>query len=311
MNFEELLATYLIKKEIGTVIFESPINDNNCIEFNYNEFIEINTFQFEDGLTIYNENICKLINEFRSYFDNNNVFKDFKEMAFPRLLSEEVANNFGLIELWPYYLLKTSAFNDKNYTPTISKDKIYILDPVQCAWFYKIISEYFYKLKFPFKVKESLGGWSYRNETKSSLCPLEKDITFLRTEFVFAGLKEDVIGIRTELISEFCKFLEQLEIPYRLAIGNGCYDSMPQDFNKMLTNATRLCDLPVIDVEVFLPFKDSWLEIAGASYFGNGKVNRFTNKLPDIESGCFGVGLSRLALAFFANNGMYSNLNTL
>jgi seryl-tRNA synthetase len=207
--------------------------------------------------------------------------------------------------------LKTNAYNDKSYSPSIKKDNIYILDPVQCAWFYKIISEYYYKLNFPFKVKESLGGWSYRNETKSNLCPLEKDITFLRTEFVFAGLKEDVIGIRTELISEFSKFLEHLKIPYRLVIGNGCYDSMPQDFNKMLTNATRFCDLPVIDVEVFLPFKNSWLEIAGASYFGNGKVNRFTNEIPDIESGCFGVGLSRLVLAFFANNGMYRKLDNL
>lgn len=304
MSIKDILSARIKHREIGNVIYTDFYTNQRSKNFNYNVFINEYLFQFEKGLTIYGPKLCNLINSFNSFFRDNSFFNDFTEMAFPRLLSKEIMSGFELNSLWPFYLLKVSAYDDTDYRPSICSDAELILDPVQCPWFYKVLSHNKDYIIFPFKVRENLGGWSYRNESKERLSPLEKDIAFLRTEFVFAGKQEDVLTIRCDLIENFCHYLKLLNVPFRLVIGEGCYDSMPIDFFNRLKTSIIFNDLPVIDIEVYLPFKSEWIEISGASYFGCDKVNRFTENPTRIESGCFGVGTSRLALAFLANNGL-------
>ncbi|MBN1416484.1 MAG: hypothetical protein JW973_15375 [Bacteroidales bacterium] len=304
MNIKLLLNSESKYKNLGDVIYSENINVNKFVHFDYNEFTNKHIFHFEKGLTIYGSLICDLINSFNEVFRKKYEFKEFIEMAFPRLLTNKIANCFDLDTLWPYYLLSANAKNPSKYDPIIAKDQELILDPVQCPWFYRLIAENIDNIKFPFKVRESIGGWSYRNESIQSIEPLLKDITFLRTEFVFAGDKIDVKNIRIDLLNDMCIFLYALNIPYRLVIGNGCYDSIPSIFTERLASSLYYSDIPVIDIEVFLPFKDEWIEVSGASYFGPDKISHFVNNKSSIESGCFGIGTSRLALAFLANNGL-------
>jgi seryl-tRNA synthetase len=249
---------------------------------------------------VYLPDFCKLVHQVRADLCRF-PFSSFHEMAFPRLLSHDVATRFGLIESWPDILLAVRA-----YRPTVSDRAIlprsepYVLDPVQCANLYACLYEdELATSDVPICVRETLGGWSYRNESKAKILPLRQTTQFLRDEYIFLGAPAQVRSIRALLIDGLCGYLEQVQLPFRVVVGSGCFEMPGAELNDTLHNIRDIEHMPILDVEVRLPEDGGWVEVCGASLWEDRLVRRFgiRGRGFDLHSGCCGIGISRLCLA--------------
>lgn len=234
-------------------------------------------------------------------------FGNFLEMAFPRLLTIDIAERFGLLNSWPYILLSVDKFCSSKEVKAIDKDsEKRILDPLQCAGAYAYLADRtFNKSELPVCFREELGGWTYRNEKRNSLRPVLKAVEFLRNEYVFLSTAHDVKYLRIKLINAFCQFLDNFGICYRVIVGNGCFEIEENLLIEKLRATQKIIDIPVLDVELYLPESDTWVEILGASLWGEQLTKAFNISGTNfaIESGCVGIGISRLGYAFLAQFG--------
>jgi seryl-tRNA synthetase len=294
--------------KIGDILYEYSSTYNGKSNFNKQEF-DKNWICVVNGLVIYKDPFCKLLNALIHMLRITPPFTDFKEMAFPRVIPRSTVEKFNLIELWPYYLFTVQEYCRNTREFFMDEPQEYFLDPVQCAMFYEYLaSEEIALEKYPIKIREVLGGWSYRNEKKTELRPIIKDPLFLRYEFAFAGGRDDVLDIRVLLVNGLCSILQNIGLSYRVVVGEGCYDQVPNEFYSQIENARSPKTIPVIDILVYIPIQNIWLEIAGCSYLGKEKISRFLTTNTDcIESGCMGIGLSRMAYSIVTNRGLVSD----
>jgi len=231
-------------------------------------------------------------------------FDRFSEMAFPRLLSFSVASRFGLADSWPEILMSVRAFQPSREERFLGlTDSGFILDPVQCAPFYEWMTERILsESDLPICVRENLGGWSYRNERQDTLRTVRKSAEFLRDEYVFVGTGEHVHALRAQLLEAFCSLLGRKDLTFRVVVGAGCFQAEEETLSRNLRRVSKVSDIPILDVEMFLPETEEWLEVAGSSLWGSRLTDAFNIRSTEgrLESGCMGVGISRLALAILA-----------
>jgi seryl-tRNA synthetase len=257
---------------------------------------------------IYLPRFCSLVNRLRSELSEA-PFSTFEEMIFPRLLSLDVARRYGLLDSWPYILLSVGSYKDSEEPRALRGDRdCLILDPVQCAPAYGLFTNRRIPSKdLPIRIRETQGGWSYRNERQSLLRPVMKSAQFLRNEYVFIGTSAQVRMTRKDMISGFCSFLDKHDLMYRLVVGTGCFESDEAAMRDRIRAVNEPEEIPIIDVEMFLPCYQTWLEILGASLLGSKITMAFGIRCDDqdieLHSGCVGIGISRLAYSVLAQLG--------
>lgn len=255
---------------------------------------------------IYLPRFCALLRRLRRDLEQE-PFSDFAEMAFPRMLTHQTAARFGLIGSWPYILLSVQALCAGDAARALpSQAPPPLLDPVQCAPFYAWMHGRTVAAEdLPMRVRESLGGWSYRNERASSLECVRKSLMFLRDEYIYVGTAGQVKSVRRRLVEAFSTFLGARDLQHRLVVGAGCFEAEPNELANRLESITDPWDVPVLDVELFIPGDGTWLEVLGASLWGTKLTNAFDirGEQGELESGCTGIGVSRLGYALLSQAG--------
>lgn len=255
---------------------------------------------------VYLPKFCALIYKVRQELLRQ-PFGEFREMGFPRLLPLDVAKSCGLIEAWPDILLSVQAFaKPKDARALDQHHGKFLLDPLQCAPAYAwLTGRELHQNELPICIREELGGWSYRNERKEALSPVLKAVEFLRNEYIFIGTPEKVRDIRAELVDAFCGYLEESDLQYRVTVGMGCFELEKDELSQKLKATENLIDIPILDVEVFLPEEGTWLEVLGSSLWQSKLVESFKirSKRIKLESGCVGIGVSRLSYGMLAQLG--------
>lgn len=256
---------------------------------------------------IYLPPLCRLIHNLRLEL-NQRPFNEFYEVAFPRLLPLNVAERFGLVKAWPHILFSVRPFKERGSICAVSDtSRSFVLDPVQCAPLYGwLAGKTLKESELPFCVLEHLGGWSYRNEKEESLRPGLKSMEFLRDEYIFIGTETQVRNTRAELLEALCLHLNDYDLQYRLVVGAGCFELEESELLSQLAQCGSINEIPVIDVELFAPEEENWLEVIGASLWSTRLTDAFGIKSQTnvLESGCVGVGMARLAYAIVNQAGM-------
>ena len=93
---------------------------------------------------------------------------------------------------------------------------------------------------------------------------------------------------------------KELHFQYRIVVGSGCYELTGNE-----PAPTSLEEIPIKDIEVYIPQTKSWLELAGCSVLETNLTSRFNIQSETGEklwSGCTGIGLERLTYSTIANN---------
>lgn len=250
-------------------------------------------YEYLPGQYIYLEKSAQVLHGIISMLYNE-VAKPlgFKRWIFPRLHRVETAESFGLIEAWPFYLLKVEAYDFSRQVQTIESG--YVLDPVQCMGFYQFLKENNEFRKKPLKIFEIGGGFTYRNEDKNKLNGIFKTVEFLRAEILYYDTRENIIKIREEVMNKLLDILTKLNIKWRVVIGMGCYEYPSKEELCKFYEASKVGEIPVLDIEVLIKNKgrEEWIELAGCALEYELKVKRFGIE-DGLESGCVGVGLNR------------------
>ena len=219
----------------------------------------------------------------------------YEQWYLHKLVPSDVLSKFGCIEAWPQYLLKAAPFAAPgNAENTITdQGEAYFLDPVQCASFYEALATVNLEETCPLKIID-ISGYTYRNEFVEKLNGTMKTVEFLRAEYIFVG-NDFVKQARNQILHSYVDFFEKMQIKWRLAVGAGCYDTPAQIDLDEYAKAKEIESVPVLDIEVFSPSLNDWIEVVGASYLHGHKLERFGYCKEGYESGCVGVGLTRLA----------------
>lgn len=218
----------------------------------------------------------------------------FEEWYLPKLLPGSTLDKFGCTKVWPDYLFRVSQHTIGDSRNTIGWDGTpHYLDPVQCASFYEALSFLDLETVCPLKVMDQ-SGYTYRNEFKEKLNHTMKTVEFLRAEYVFVG-RNMVRQSRATLIEEYMRLLNSCGMKWRLVVGQGCYETPTEDDIAEYDAAKDIASVPILDLEIYSLSLGEWVEVIGGSYLHNHKLKRFGHPENGIESGCMGVGLTRLA----------------
>ncbi len=216
------------------------------------------------------------------------------EWYLPKLVPGSTLDNFGCTSVWPAYLMKVGQYEKGNMENTIHADSgEYFLDPVQCAAFYEALSFLDLNKVCPLKIMD-ISGYTYRNEYSHKLNSTMKTIEFLRAEYVFVG-RDLVKQARSALFGEYMALLDACRMQWRLVVGQGCYDNPSEDDKEEYAKAQDIESVPILDLEIYSKSLGEWVETIGGSYFHDHKLRRFGHPDKGLESGCMGVGLTRLA----------------
>ena len=215
----------------------------------------------------------------------------------PKLVPVSVLQKFGCVEAWPDYLLRVIPFgkklSDQECTIAADEDQ-YCLEPVQCAAFYEALGSQ-PTSELPTIKAIDISGYTYRNEFRSELEGTIKSVEFLRAEYVFAG-RATVREARADLLEKYFALCETNRLKWRVVVGKGCYLHPTEADRSAQRDAVDILDIPVLDIEIYSQSLGKWIEVAGASHLHASKLIRFgVNAGAEYESGCFGVGLTRLA----------------
>jgi hypothetical protein len=227
----------------------------------------------------------------------------FAEWLFPRLIPRQAVDNFRLTQFAPELLLAAEGGKE-------------ILDPVQCLPIYHHLSgTRVDQAGLPMTIVETLAGWTWRNEDPNRLDGPIRAREFLRVEYFWLAPLDDAVRLRRTVLDAVTSLLRELRLSVQLVVGEGCMD-IPAIRDKQQQAAT-LDEVPVIDIEIPLrpptphpsgesgPRKEDFEEIAGATVEGSHHLDDFeiTSDVPNLASGCCGVGLNRLAVGFLYQHG--------
>jgi seryl-tRNA synthetase len=228
----------------------------------------------------------------------------FEEWLFPRLVPRTAVDDFRLTQFAPELLLSVDGGRE-------------VLDPVQCLPLYHLLAgERLDTSTLPIKIVETMGGWTWRNEQPEDLDGPIRAREFLRVEHVWMAPLEDAVRIRAQVRDGVIGFLLELGLSVQVVAGEGCMD-IPAVREK-LEAATSMDDVPVLDLEIPLrppsredgtspddPQPQDFEEISGCTVEGLHHLRdfRITGDMPDLASGCCGVGLNRLVVGFLHQHG--------
>ena len=250
----------------------------------------------------------------------------FEEWIFPRVIPREALDSFRLTQFAGELLVQADRKGNS------------FLDPVQCISLYHFLrgAEIVSKL-LPLKIVECLGGWTWRNETAERLDGPYRAKEFARVEHVYIGTPAQVCEIRRATRDSLTELLTELGLSWQVVVGSGCMD-IPSVL-KAQREATTADEVPVQDIEVPIrsalkddgrrrpdfseqshyklvgqelveeknegTYSDSD-EICGCSVEGDHLVSDFNIRASGGEqlwSGCCGMGINRLIVAFLYEHG--------
>jgi seryl-tRNA synthetase len=206
----------------------------------------------------------------------------FEEVTLPKAAPVPVFVRAEMLGKWDAYLLAVTPFST-----TQGVTEQYLLDPLQCTVLYESLKdERIDNLRW-----YDRSGPTYRNEDLRTILPGIKHREFHRAEFVYIGKPEEVTYVRGQGISQLEQLCQRTGLLHRIVEGTGCYefDTDPQ--------------VSIRDLEVYIPFLDMWLEVAGCSVLGNNMTRRFNIRATDeseLWSGCIGVGMERLLVSMLS-----------
>ncbi|TMJ00026.1 MAG: hypothetical protein E6G97_20790 [Alphaproteobacteria bacterium] len=249
----------------------------------------------------------------------------FEEWLFPRMVPQPALESFHLTQFAPDLLVQADAAGT------------YFLDPVQCVSIYQFLRGHeINREKLPLKIVECMGGWTWRNEKEAEMDGPFRAREFLRVEHVYFGSPAEVVRIRREVQDGLLELLKGWAISFQVVVGKGCMN-LPYIEARQLA-ATNADDVPVHDIEVPIrgalradPERESLKgsrhicltdgaarerendafyldsdEICGCSSEGDHLVASFNIRASDglpVWSGCTGIGINRLVLAFLYQHG--------
>lgn len=250
----------------------------------------------------------------------------FEEWIFPRLLPRTAVDSFQLTQYTPDLLVDAGV------------EQSHVLDPVQCVSLYHALRGRRLQAKdLPLRAVETLGGWTWRNETPERMEGPYRAVEFNRVEHVFIGTPDEVRANRAEVRDMLLELLTGLGLSWQLVVGSGCMEIPSVESAR--DGATTLEDVPVQDIEVPIrgalsrderpsgfagesherltdeglisePNDAFYLdtdEISGCSVEGDHLTERFGLSRSDGEplwSGCCGIGLNRLVLGLLYQHGL-------
>ncbi len=248
----------------------------------------------------------------------------FEESMFPKLIPLDVMQKMpGYLDELPegmYYVCppprEPEIFADfkrelkltkKIHTEKLKeclKEPAYVLAPAQCEPFYQSFAGRYVRLEdLPVKFFDR-SGWTYRWEG-GGVEGFIRVQEFRRIEFVFIGKPDDVVKIRDELRDKSIELVEQLGMEWRLLVATPFYlreGGIAEDISDSSKVATY-------DLEVKLPYNDSWLELGSFNVHRTKFVDTFKIKEikgREIWTGCYGFGSSRWVAGFLAQHGLDS-----
>ncbi|MFH1821420.1 MAG: serine--tRNA ligase [Methanobacteriota archaeon] len=245
----------------------------------------------------------------------------FEEVMLPKLIPLEVMQRMpGYLDGVPegmYYVSppprEPEAFQDfkqklkltkripvKELRETI-KEPAYVLAPAQCEPFYEQFASKNVRLEdLPVKQFDR-SGWTYRWEG-GGVEGLVRTQEFRRTELVFIGSPDDVVSIRDLVVERGMKVADELGMEWRLLVATPFYMK-----EGAIGDGTDSSKVATYDIEVPLPYNDSWLEIGSYNVHKTKFVETF--KIKEVKgrqvwTGCCGFGTSRWVVGFLAQHGL-------
>jgi seryl-tRNA synthetase len=254
---------------------------------------------FGEGQFVYGAEWTSLVRRLQELLLAQALDHSFREYTFPRLIPAEAARDFQL-----------SQFNHRLLWNV--DDHARVLDPVQCLAFYQVLrGRRFSADELPLKIVETLGGWTWRRERTERLDGLFRAYEFARVEHVWLGTPEQSQDIRNTLCASLVDLLASLGLSVRTVVGKPCLPLQPiEDRTAAATSADHV---PVIDIELLVrppgsnaDTLEGFDEVCGNTIEGDHHLSSFDihqdNDEP-LSSGCCGVGLNRVAVAFLYQHG--------
>jgi seryl-tRNA synthetase len=313
--------------ELGTVLAEHqfsqpPLGGEVMAEAEKQGWIK----RFNKGQFIYTRPWVELFRLLQGMILNRAINDlQFEEWMFPRIIPREALDSFKLTQFAKELLLQADP-NGNTF-----------LDPVQCVpLYYYLRGSELNSQSLPIKIVECLGGWTWRNEPEERLDGPYRAMEFARIEHIYIGTPAQVRQIRRAVQSGLTSLLTDIGLSWHLVVGKGCMD-VPSVLRAQ-KEAVTADDIPVQDIEVpirgalkddgrdpnfkyashyklvdrtlYLRKNDSLYldadEICGCSVEGDHLVRDFNIRCSDGQepwSGCCGIGINRLVVAFLYQHG--------
>ena len=273
--------------------------------------------EFAEGQYIYGAPWVRLLRKLQSAVLDRAAELGFEEWLFPRLIPREALDSFRLSQYAPELLVPAGIDADQ------------VLDPVQCISLYQMLRGRELDISTtPIRIVETLGGWTWRTELSRHLDGPIKAREFMRVEHVFLGSRDDVRRIRGEVREALTGLLSSWGLAWQVVVAEGCME-IPS-LVQMQEDAQTPDEVPVQDIEVPLSslradrFRPEWAnhfddrfdlrEISGCSAEGNHMTQSFGISSSDGEelwSGCCGIGMNRLVVAYLYRHGFDDALSSL
>ena len=269
--------------------------------------------EFAEGQYVYAAPWARLVRHLQQGILERAARAGFEEWLFPRLIPRQALDDFRLTQFAPELLMPAGPQGQ------------YVLDPVQCISLYQLLRGSRLPLAdLPVRVVETLGGWTWRNEYTEELDGPIKAREFLRVEHVFLGTRDQVRSTRATVREGLTSLLSEWELSWQLVAAEGCME-IPSMVQAQI-DATTADEVPVQDIEVPLSSRRPdrgrpwWAEdfdprfdlreISGCSAEGTHLTEQFgiTTEGEELWSGCCGIGLNRLAVAFLYRHGFDATL---
>ena len=265
--------------------------------------------QFANGQYVYCAQWVRLLRRLQSGILNEAYRNGFQEWLFPRLIPKRALQDFRLTQYAPELLMPAGPNGD------------HVLDPVQCISLYQLLRGTRLALsELPLRVVETLGGWTWRNEHPEELDGPVKAREFLRVEHVFLGTREQVRQTRETTSRGFTRLLSGWGLSWQVVAAEGCMEIPSMVAAQEAAQTAE--EVPVQDIEVPLSSirydrnRPGWAdrfdhrfdlrEISGNSSEGTHLTEHFEITSEDgaeLWSGCCGIGLNRLVVAFLYRHG--------
>ena len=245
----------------------------------------------------------------------------FEEVMFPKLIPLEVMQRMpGYLDGMPegmYYVSPPprdpEAFSDFKQKLKLTKripvrelgevlkEPAYVLAPAQCEPFYESFASKRVRLdNLPVKQFDR-SGWTYRWEG-GGVEGLVRTQEFRRIEFVFMGAPDDTVSIRDEVMERSIQLMDDFRLEWRLLVATPFY----MREGGIEADASDSRNVAAYDLEVALPYKESWLEIssynmAQTKFAKSFKIKEVKDR--EVWTGCCGFGTSRWVVSFLAQHG--------
>lgn len=183
----------------------------------------------------------------------------------------------------------------------VLKEPAYVLAPAQCEPFYEQFSREVIPLERTPVKQFDRSGWTYRWEG-GGVEGLIRTQEFRRIEFVMMGSPEDVTDLREKVLNRSTEILEDLEMEWRITEATPFY--MREGARERAADPRKVA---TYDLEVFLPYKNDWLEIGSYNVHRTKFTESFKIKEAkgrEMWTGCCGFGTSRWVVGFLAQHGL-------